>query len=157
MGVYAYSDVYTVLFVSPLLYFSSKELNCIFVFSAPKAVRCLVKQLLQRHPNDRPHVSVAATACQMMLWRPELFDSDREQNGLVKDVTRYSNNLSDICTIYNMSGRIFDATQKRMLRKACEIFLSIFQKQKHACFQQINNGYFNYFKENFDIPLMQNI
>ncbi|XP_028410976.1 serine/threonine-protein kinase PINK1, mitochondrial-like isoform X2 [Dendronephthya gigantea] len=37
---------------------------------APKAIQRLVKELLQRHPNDRPDISLAATICQLLLWKP---------------------------------------------------------------------------------------
>ena len=52
-------------------------------------VRVLIKELLQRHPNDRPDVSLAATACQMLLWAPDLCMVDNQQSCSLDNVKRY--------------------------------------------------------------------
>ncbi|CAB4037827.1 Serine threonine- kinase PINK1, mitochondrial [Paramuricea clavata] len=49
---------------------------------APMAVRVLIKELLQRHPNDRPDISLAATVCQMLLWAPDLCMVDNQASPL---------------------------------------------------------------------------
>jgi hypothetical protein len=65
------------------------ELNYIFMFRAPMPVRVLIKELLQRHPNDRPDVSLAATACQILLWAPDLCMVDNQQSCSLDNVKRY--------------------------------------------------------------------
>jgi hypothetical protein len=59
------------------------------VFRAPKSVRVLIKELLRRHPNDRPDVSLAATVCQMLLWAPDLCMVDNQQSCSLDNVKRY--------------------------------------------------------------------
>ena len=51
-------------------------------------VRVLVKGLLQRHPNDRPDISLAATASQMLLWAPDLCMVNDQRRCLFDDVKR---------------------------------------------------------------------
>ena len=63
----------------------------------PKAVQVLVKALLQRHPNDRPDISLAATVCQMLLWAPDLCMVNDQRRCLLDNIKRYGN----VCTIQN--------------------------------------------------------
>ncbi|CAB3996866.1 Serine threonine- kinase PINK1, mitochondrial, partial [Paramuricea clavata] len=56
---------------------------------APKSVRVLIKELLQRHPNDRPNISLAATACQMLLWAPDLCMVDNQASSSLDNVKRW--------------------------------------------------------------------
>lgn len=58
------------------------------LFSAPHSIQQLVKQLLQRHPNDRPPVSLAATVCQIVLWVPELYKPHESEDNLSELVRR---------------------------------------------------------------------
>lgn len=54
--------------------------------NARKTIRKLVKQLLQRHPNDRPSVSLAATVCHLLLWAPQLCNACSSKDDLSEEV-----------------------------------------------------------------------
>ena len=65
----------------------------------PEAVRVLVKGLLQRHPNDRPDISLAATACQMLLWAPDLCMVNDQRRCLLDDVKRWFERMTLTLTL----------------------------------------------------------